>query len=324
MRSAFLVLLAAVFALGLVACGGEGEEAATATPSPAVHATAALASPTIAAATTAAPEARPPAAPVTWRDVGELVAAAGVCQEHLVPGWNVGDSVRTDWALPRLEEGEEMNEWTARLDRMATAANALEANLQAIYGWLDARYGRPASADVLTSIGKEPDFTPLFVQCVRDALSGVTPAAEPPTGRSRTDPTPLGQTAVVPPGWQVTVLDVNPDAWPVVQAENTFNDPPKEGLRMVLITVRVTNVQGKEEADTITEADFELVGSSNQVYKTFDQTCGVTPNDLSAELFPQGTAEGTVCFQAGVDETGLLLIASLTWDDKDRRYLALE
>jgi hypothetical protein len=147
-----------------------------------------------------------------------------------------------------------------------------------------------------------------------------TPAA----GLSRSNPIPLGQTAAVPPGWEITVVDVNGDAWAAVQAENPYNDPPQEGYRMVLITVRVTNVQTKDEATTISEADFDLVGSRNQVYSSFERSCGVTPNDLMAELFPQGTAEGTVCFQAGTDETGLILIAGPSWDKEDQRYFALQ
>jgi len=84
MRSAFLVLLAAVFALGLVACGGEGEEAATATPSPAVHATAAPASPTIAATTTAAAtEDRP--------EVEALLRAAALRLEDLPSGFTLDE-----------------------------------------------------------------------------------------------------------------------------------------------------------------------------------------------------------------------------------------
>jgi hypothetical protein len=178
-----------------------------------------------------------------------------------------------------------------------------------------------------------PAATPpeLFAETPRPSRSPaltVTPTpqatAAGPTGQSRGDPIPLGHTLTVSPGWDVTVINVNPDAWSVVQAANTFNEPPEEGYRMVLATLRVVNVQAEDKADTITGGDFELVGSRNQVYKTFDRSCGVTTNDLSAELFPQGMAEGTVCFQAGADETGLLLIASLTWDDEDRRYFALE
>ena len=52
----------------------------------------------------------------------------------------------------------------------------------------------------------------------------------------------IGQTAMVPPGWEITVVDVNGDAWPAIQAENEYNDPPEQGYRMVLISVRVTNV----------------------------------------------------------------------------------
>ena len=153
-----------------------------------------------------------------------------------------------------------------------------------------------------------------------------TPEATPTpvAGRSRSNPNPLGQTTVVPPGWEITVLDVNGDAWSVVLAENQFNDPPEEGYRMVLITVRATNAQTGEETDRISYGDFALVGSRNQVYQTFERSCGVTPNDLGAELFPGGTVEGTVCFQAGVDETNLILIAEPSWDTEDRRYFALE
>jgi hypothetical protein len=147
-----------------------------------------------------------------------------------------------------------------------------------------------------------------------------------PAGQSRGDPIPLGQTLQVPPGWEVTVVDVNPDAWPVVQAENMFNDPPQEGYRMVLITLHVANVQVDDEAESIGEGDFELVGSRGQVYKTYERSCGVTPNDLSAELFPGGAAEGTVCFQAGIDETDLVLIADIgfSFTEKTARYFALE
>jgi hypothetical protein len=86
----------------------------------------------------------------------------------------------------------------------------------------------------------------------------------------------------------------------------------------------VTNVQTKDEAATISEGDFELVGSRNQIYQTFDRSCGVTPNKLRGELFPSGTVEGTICFQAGTDETGLLLIASPSWDKEDQRFFALQ
>jgi hypothetical protein len=83
MRNVFLALLAALIALGLVACAGKGKEAATATPSPAVHATAALASPTIAATTTAAAEDRP--------EVEALLRAAALRLEDLPSGFTLDE-----------------------------------------------------------------------------------------------------------------------------------------------------------------------------------------------------------------------------------------
>lgn len=146
----------------------------------------------------------------------------------------------------------------------------------------------------------------------------------PAVGHSRSNPIPMGETAVAPPGWEITVLDVNGDAWLEVQAENTFNDPPEEGYRMVMVTVRVTNVQSGDETDIISSYDFDMVGSHNEVYGGMEHYCGVMPNELEAELFPGGTTEGNVCTQIPSDETDLLLIASISWDKEDRRYFALE
>lgn len=320
MKRTFLVLLATIIALGFVACEEEEKEAAapTATPTAAVAETPTPEA-TGRAQATPTPEATPS------MTMPELRRAVAGCKDESIPGWDDDEDVRTDWllAVDVVEGGGSQEEFESELKRRTEIGGNWESNLTAIFEWLQARLPRQDAEAHLLALTKEGEG-PLFAQCVRHALVGLTPAPEPPTGRTRGAPIPFGQTLEVPPGWEVTVIDVNPDAWPVIQAENMFNDPPEEGYRMVLITLRVVNVQAADKADTITESDFEVVGSRNQVYKTFDRSCGVTPNDLSAELFPQGTAEGTVCFQAGVDETGLLLIASLTWDDKDRRYFALE
>lgn len=156
--------------------------------------------------------------------------------------------------------------------------------------------------------------------------SAGTPKATPTsdTGHSRSNPIPMGETAVAPPGWEITVLNVDPDAWPKVQAENTFNDPPGEGYRMFMVTVRVTNVQSGDETDIISSYDFDMVGSHNEVYGGMEHDCGLIPNELGAELFPGGTTEGNICSQIPSEETDLLLIASIGWDKEDRRYFALE
>jgi len=180
-----------------------------------------------------------------------------------------------------------------------------------------------SSLDMEAAEAETPTATTV-VETPVPTIEQITATPPPAAGLSRGNALPLGQTAVVPPGWEVTVLGVDEDAWPEVQAENQFNDPPEQGYRMVMVTLRVTNIQTKDEAVRISAGDFELVGSRNQVYKTYERSCGVTPNSLEAELFPQGTADGTVCLQAGIDETGLLLIASPSWDEEDQRYFALQ
>jgi len=74
----------------------------------------------------------------------------------------------------------------------------------------------------------------------------------------------------------------------------------------------------------ISDIQFEMAGSRNIVYNTLDPWCGIIADELMGEVFPGGTVEGNVCFQAGINETNLLLIASLTWSDQDRRYFALQ
>lgn len=153
-----------------------------------------------------------------------------------------------------------------------------------------------------------------------------TPVTGP--GTSRAEALPLGGSTLTPSGLEVRVLDVDNDAWPVVEAENSFNDPPKAGKRMVLITVEVTNRSSQDETISASVGDFSLTGSNNAVYDPYDEdsACGVIPDELRGELFPDGAASGTVCFQIPEDETGLILIVDpfFSFDQSDRRYLALE
>ena len=153
-----------------------------------------------------------------------------------------------------------------------------------------------------------------------------TPATGP--GTSRAEALPLGDSILTPSGLEVRVLAVDKDAWPVVEAENSFNDPPKPGKRMVLITVEVANRSTQDETISVSVGGFSLTGSNNAVYDPYDEdsACGIIPDELRGELFPDGAASGNVCFQVPEDETGLILIVDtfFSFDQSDRRYLALE
>jgi hypothetical protein len=131
----------------------------------------------------------------------------------------------------------------------------------------------------------------------------------PPLG-TRANPVPREQTHLAPNGWEIVVLDFNPDAWPLVQAENQFNDPPRPGNRMVIVRLGMGNVSVDPQFYMAADTYFSLVGSRNVEYTTFGAAsrCGVIPDQLLDKVFTGEYAEGNACFQIPTDETGLVLI----------------
>ena len=53
--------------------------------------------------------------------------------------------------------------------------------------------------------------------------------------------------------------------------------------------------------------DYSLIGDNRVVYTTFENSCGIIPDELNAELFAGGRAEGNICFQIPVAERELVL-----------------
>lgn len=122
------------------------------------------------------------------------------------------------------------------------------------------------------------------------------------------NPVPAGETLHTGDYYDMRIVDVNGDAWPAVQAENQFNDPPARGNRMIMIRVHVK--RAREETDTIGDSSFYLIGNSNTKYTTYDSEsrCGVIPDRLYGKLSPGDETEGNVCFQVPQEEKGLLLV----------------
>ncbi|HXH21907.1 MAG TPA: DUF4352 domain-containing protein [Dehalococcoidia bacterium] len=144
-------------------------------------------------------------------------------------------------------------------------------------------------------------------------------------GSSRSNPVRLGQPGRIEGKWEITVTGVDRDGWPKVQAESRFNDPPKAGERMLLISLRVKNISTNQRPENIDSYAFSLVGSRNRLYDQFDDDtdCGVISKELDANLFPNGQAEGNVCFKVPTDETGFLLVWQEFFSD-ELTYFALE
>ncbi len=110
-------------------------------------------------------------------------------------------------------------------------------------------------------------------------------------------------------GLQIDIANINYNAWPLIKAKNQNNDPPLEGMTMLLVTVRATNVEGAEEERIALDAsDFQLIGDRNTVYKTFQVSCGVAPDRLDGVIAAGDTMDGNICFQISTDENNFQLI----------------
>ncbi len=110
-------------------------------------------------------------------------------------------------------------------------------------------------------------------------------------------------------GLKIDIADINYEAWPLIKAENSNNDQPLEGRTMLLITVRVANVEGNpEEIVDLTNSDFKLIGDRKTVYETFRVSCGVVPNNINTVVALGATTEANICFQVSTTEGNFELI----------------
>ncbi len=117
--------------------------------------------------------------------------------------------------------------------------------------------------------------------------------------------------------WVIEVMGPVADITQAVLDENQFNDEPPAGSVFAAVPVRVTYESGPAPADVF-DLNFFAIGPSGVVLKPFDQTCGVTPNELAAfaELFPGGSVEGNVCWATpSGDLTSLKMIVEVIFVD---------
>ncbi len=142
---------------------------------------------------------------------------------------------------------------------------------------------------------------------------------------SRANPVPAGVTARVG-DWEVTVLSVVPDAGEVVLEENSFNDPPAEGRRFVMVELAAT-YWGESSESVLWGLSMSAVGESLVAYGGFEDSCGVIPDDIedSREVFPGGTVTGNVCWAVDDGDAGslVLIVEEALSFDADRVFMAL-
>ncbi|MBN1220793.1 MAG: hypothetical protein JXM69_17865 [Anaerolineae bacterium] len=128
-------------------------------------------------------------------------------------------------------------------------------------------------------------------------------------------------------GLHVEVLSIVDDAWPLVKAQNSNNDPPSRGKRMMMVTVKVTNVAGDAaEPIRIDASDFYLMGNHHIVYKPYgsETSCGVVPAELNGVVARgSGFVTGNICVQVPVEEGDFLLVYERFVGDFPAVYITL-
>lgn len=134
-----------------------------------------------------------------------------------------------------------------------------------------------------------------------------------PTG-TRDNPVPIGTGSSIGNGWTLRVDGITPNATQAVLDENQFNDPPAPGHQFFI--ARITTTYTGPGSDSY-DASFNMraVGASGVTYTTFQNSCGVIPDDYSEpELFTGGSASGNVCWEIVSGD-----VASLEVFDDDSR-----
>ena len=157
-----------------------------------------------------------------------------------------------------------------------------------------------------------------------EAVAGVTPPPVQPTPTPNPSPTPtptpgnlatrsnpvsLGQYFRPPDSpWELKVESVDWNAWPEIQAENRFNDPPDAGNKFVLIGISVRD-RGNE-ADSFSSYQVSAVGSRAVEYRTFTDSCGVIPDDFEdiTRIFSGGELQGNICYEVVSSDINSLVL----------------
>lgn len=146
-----------------------------------------------------------------------------------------------------------------------------------------------------------------------------TPTPPPPVG-TRENPVPLGEVVDLGNGFAFRVVDVIPDAWEVIIAENQFNEPAAQGYQFFIATIEVT-YNGEGSVEMGGGFGYRAVGASGVAYESGFE-CGVIPNEFrDTELFTGGTITGNLCWQIRSEDADSLVM--YLGEGADRIYFAL-
>ena len=160
---------------------------------------------------------------------------------------------------------------------------------------------------------------------------GTVAVPVPPPGFTLEAPLPAGEVLTGSDGTEIRVLGIVEDAWQRIAEENSFNNPPEDGMRFYMVRLEVAYPSGASGSVQVSGSDFRLVGDNRVLYGGLLNIidCGIIPATLGGEyglgqeIFAGGRVEGNICFQIPDDEGGLILIHEPGYGTEPRRFLSL-
>lgn len=147
-----------------------------------------------------------------------------------------------------------------------------------------------------------------------EAISIYSTALQLPAGVEAGNFVPLGNSYLTAEGFEIRVDSLLQDssAWSIIAANNPLLASPSADRKYVIVTCTVRNVSTLDDPETISDIDFELIGSSNQIFHTYDKIVAL-PNEgplreLRKVLRHGEEATGSYAFYVPHDENDLFLI----------------
>jgi len=121
------------------------------------------------------------------------------------------------------------------------------------------------------------DNTGQLLAALFEILEELEVVEETGTGETRNSPLGVGRVGRVG-DFELSVISVVPNANDIVATENQFNELPAADNQFFLVTVSAMYV-GVASGNPSFDLDYKAVGASSSSYTTYNNTCGVVPND---------------------------------------------
>ncbi|HLZ68703.1 MAG TPA: hypothetical protein VKV26_02220, partial [Dehalococcoidia bacterium] len=206
---------------------------------------------------------------------------------------------------------------TRNLQATISAQNQQLADLQATVAALQKQAQdtpAPVVKTVLVTVTPPPTRTP-----------SPSPSPTPAAAGTRENPVPVNTEVALGDGWRVKVLSVQPNATQAVLVRNQFNKPPAADHQFFIAQLQAT-FTGSGSAKLDGGFRLRAVGASAVAYSTFDNSCGVIPNELpDSETFTGGTISGNLCWEIRSSDAGSLVMFDNPFlaGNQSRVYLSL-